>query len=111
GQHRVLRTRPLSRIKSGRKTGLHERRRQFDHLVTLSTWEFDSASFRRWLSVEDQRLLAPPGEPLTWVRLFRECRFQALQEAISMQLGRTQRAHVFVCRERWPWEVVASVSD
>jgi len=27
-----------------------------------------------------------------------------------MQLGRTQRAHVYICREREPWEVGAYVT-
>jgi uncharacterized protein (TIGR02996 family) len=94
--------------KVGGKPGFGQKGRQFDHLVTLSTWEFDSASFRRWLAVEDQRLLAPPGKPLTWTQLFRE---KHLQEVLGMQLGRTERAHVYVCREREPWEVVAYVND
>jgi uncharacterized protein (TIGR02996 family) len=97
--------------KVGGKPGFGQKGRQFDHLVTLSTWEFDSASFRRWLAVEDQRLLAPPGEPLTWDRLFRESDFKHLQEVLGMQLGRTQRAHVYVCREGERWEVAADVSD
>jgi hypothetical protein len=85
--------------------------RQFDHLVTLSTCEFDAASFRRWLPIEDQRLLAPPGKPLTWDRLSKSAAFDSLRETLGMQLGRTQRAHVFVCREREPWEVHAYVYD
>jgi hypothetical protein len=101
--------------KVGGKPGFGRDGRQFDHLVTLSTWEFDSASFRRWLAVEDQRLLASPGERLTWNRLFRESNRkslrQPLQEVLGMQLGRTQRAHVYVCRERQPWQVVAYVND
>src|SRR5262249_30474057 len=96
--------------KVGGKPGFGQSGRQFDHLVTLSTWECDSASFRRWLAVEDHRLLAPPGERLTSDRLFRECKFQPLREVLGMQLGRTQRAHVYVCREE-PWQVVADVSD
>lgn len=96
--------------KVGGKPGFGREGRQLDHLVTLSTWEFDSASFRRWLAVEDQRLLAPPGEPLTWTRLFSESEFKHLQEVLGMQLGRTQRAHVYVCRQE-PWQVVADVSD
>jgi uncharacterized protein (TIGR02996 family) len=98
--------------KVGGRPGFQQNGQLFDHLLTLSTWEFDSASFRRWLAVEDQRLLAPPGEPLTWTGLFRESsRFQPLQQAVGMQLGRTQRAHVYVCREREPWEVVSYVND
>jgi uncharacterized protein (TIGR02996 family) len=97
--------------KVGGKPGFVRDGRQFDHLVTLSTWEIDSASFRRWLAVEDQRLLAPSGEPLTWGRLSQSGRFQSLQEVLGMQLGRTQRAHVFVCREREPWEISAYVND
>jgi uncharacterized protein (TIGR02996 family) len=97
--------------KVGGKPGFEQHGQWFDHLVTLSTWEFDSASFRRWLALEDQRRLAPPGQPLTWTRLFRESDFRPLQEVLGMQLGRTQQAHVFVCREREPWDVVAYVSD
>ena len=51
---------PGSRV-GGKPSGVNAGR-QFDHLVTLSTWEFDAASFRRWLAVEDQRLLAPPRQ-------------------------------------------------
>jgi hypothetical protein len=97
--------------KIGGKPGFAQKGRQFDHLLTLSTWEFDSASFRRWLAVEDQRLLAPPGEPLTWDRLSRHSAFNSLQEVLGMQLGRTQRAHVYVCREREPWDMIAVVND
>jgi uncharacterized protein (TIGR02996 family) len=97
--------------KVGGKPSFVEDGRRFDHLVTLSTWEFDSASFRRWLAVEDQRLLALPAEPLTWVRLFRESGFGSFQEVIGMQLGRTQRAHVYVCRDRDPWEVIGFIND
>jgi uncharacterized protein (TIGR02996 family) len=100
---------PGSRM--GGKPAFEQKGRRFDHLVTLATWEFDSASFRRWLAVEDQRLLAPPGEPLTWTRLFRESGFRPLQNVLGMQLGRTQQAHVYVCRDREPWEVVAYVND
>lgn len=85
--------------------------RQFEHLVTLSTWEFDAACFRRWLAVEDQRLLAPPGEQLTCECLRNAAAFDSLREVLGMQLGRTQRAHVYVCRDREPWEVVAYVND
>jgi len=84
---------------------------QYDHLATLASWEFDSASFRRWLAVEDQRLLAPPGELLTWRRLFRESDFRPLQVASGMQFGRTQRAHIYICRDRDPWDCVAFVND
>jgi hypothetical protein len=97
--------------KVGGKPGFGEHGRRFDHLVTLSTWEFDGASFRRWLSVEDQRLLASPGQQLTRSRLFRGSEFKHLQEVLGMQLGRTQRAHVYICREREPWEVVAYVNE
>lgn len=100
---------PASKV--GGKPRFERNGRQFDHLVTLSTWEFDSASFRRWLAIEDQRLLASPGKPLTWNRLFRDSEFKHLQEVLGMQLGRTQRAHVYICREREPWEVVAYVND
>ena len=97
--------------KVGGKPGFVREGQQYDHLVTLSTWEFDAASFRRWLAVEDQRLLAPPGEALTWQRLSQHAAFQSLREVLGMQLGRTQRAHVFVCRDREPWEIFAYVND
>jgi uncharacterized protein (TIGR02996 family) len=84
---------------------------QLDHLVTLSSWEVDSGSFRRWVAVEDQRLFAPPGEPLTWQRFFQESEFQPPQEVFGMQFGRTQRAHIYLCREREPWEVVVIIND
>jgi hypothetical protein len=69
--------------KVGGKPAVVKDGRRFEHLVTLSTWETDAASFRRWLAVEDQRLLAPPGEPLTWARLSRECDFQAFQGVLG----------------------------
>jgi hypothetical protein len=97
--------------KVGGKPGSVYEGRRFEHLLTLSTWEFDSGSFRRWLAAEDQRLLARPGQPLTWTRLYQECDFEPLQEATGLQLGRTQRAHVYVCRDREPWEVVAGIYD
>jgi hypothetical protein len=98
--------------KVGGRPGLERNGRQFDHLVTLSSFEFDPASFPRWLAVEDQRLFAPPGEPLTWNRLFQaRGDFRSLQAATGMQLGRTQRAHLFVCRERVPWDVMAYIND
>ncbi|HZY90594.1 MAG TPA: TIGR02996 domain-containing protein [Gemmataceae bacterium] len=100
---------PGSKV-GGKPGGLREGRR-FEHLLTLSTWEFDSASFRRWLTAEDQRLLARPGQTLTWARLYRECDFRPLQEATGLRLGRTQRAHVYVCQDCDPWEVVASIYD
>jgi hypothetical protein len=100
----------MSRVKGGGKPGFSRDGHRFDHLLTLTSWEFDAASFRRWLAVEDQRLFAPAGEPLTWDRL-RECEFQSLQEVLGMELGRTQSAHVFICREREPWEVFAYVND
>jgi hypothetical protein len=102
---------PCPGTKVGGSSGFKKNGRQFDHLATLSTWEFDSASFRRWLPVEDQRLFAPPGKPLTWIRLYRECDVRPLSEATGMQLGRTQRAHVFICREREPWELSAYIGD
>ncbi len=105
--------------KVGGRPGLVRDGVQFDHLVTLATWEFDSASFRRWLSVEDQRQFAPPGKPLTWKRLFKDCRSKpagrssvsALHGVLGMQLGRTQRIHVFVNRNQQPWDVWAYVND
>jgi uncharacterized protein (TIGR02996 family) len=100
--------------KVGGRPGLKQNGRPFEHLLTLSTWEFDSASFRRWLAAEDQRLIAPPGERLTCARLFRESDVGdrlLLQEATGMHLGRTQGAHVFVCRDRVPWDVMAFIRD
>jgi hypothetical protein len=97
--------------KVGGKPGWVGDGRRFDHLVTLSTWEFDAASFRRWLAVEDQRLLSPPGEPLTWERLMKAAAFDSLREVLGMQLGRTQRAHVYICRDLEPWKVVAYVNQ
>lgn len=97
--------------KVGGKPRFARNGRQFDHLVTLSTWECDSASFRRWVAVEDQRLLAPLGMPLTWSRLVQESKFRPLQEVLGMQLGRTQRAHIYLCREGDTCEVIAFVND
>jgi uncharacterized protein (TIGR02996 family) len=97
--------------KVGGKPGFIRDGRRYDHLVTISTWEVDAASFHRWLAVEDQRLIAPPGEPLSWQRFSQDARFQSLQEVHGMELGRTQRAHVFLCRDREPWEVDAYVND
>jgi hypothetical protein len=97
--------------KVGGKPGWRRDGQQFEHLVTLSTWEFDAASFRRWLAVEDQRLVALPGKELTWNRLGKATAFNALREVLGMQLGRTQRAHVYICRKRKPWKIVAYVND
>jgi uncharacterized protein (TIGR02996 family) len=100
---------PGSRV--GGKPGWRRDGLQFEHLLTLSTWEFDAASFRRWLAVEDQRLLAAPSKQLTWECLSEAPAFGSLQEVLGMQLGRTQRAHVYVCRKRKPWRVAAYVND
>ncbi len=97
--------------KVGGKLGFERNGLMFEHLVTFSTWEFDSASFRRWLAVEDQRLFATPGEPLTWTRLFQDSDFKPFQEVLGMQLGRTQSAHIYVCRKREPWRVISVVYD
>jgi len=97
--------------KIGGKPALKRGDRHFEHLVTFASWETDAASFRRWLAVEDQRVLSCPGQPLTWERLRQSRRFQPLQEVLGMQLGRTQRAHIFVCRESESWEVYACVND
>jgi hypothetical protein len=97
--------------KVGGKPGWSKDGRRFEHLLTLSTWEFDAASFRRWLAVEDQRLLAPPGKHLNWECLSKSTAFDSLREVLGVQLGRTQRAHVYVCRNRKPWKVVAYVND
>lgn len=95
--------------KVGGKPSVVRGGRRFDHLVTFSTWETDSASFYRWLAAEDQRLLAPPGKPLTV--LTRSSGFESVQKVLGMQLGRTQRAHIFVCRDSKPWDVFAYVND
>lgn len=97
--------------KVGGKPGWNKDGRKFDHLLTLSTWEFDVASFRRWLAVEDQRLLAPVGKQLTVECLCEAKEFASLREVLGMQLGRTQRAHIYVCRSRKPWKVAANIYD
>jgi uncharacterized protein (TIGR02996 family) len=97
--------------KVGGKPGFVRDGREFDHLVTLSTWEFSAGSFRRWLAVEDQRMLAPPGEVLTWRRLSEHAAVDSLREVLGMQLGRTQRVHLFICRDREPWQILAYVND
>jgi uncharacterized protein (TIGR02996 family) len=90
--------------------GFHERGQRFDHFLTLATWEVDAASFRRWLPIEDQRRLAEPGSPLSRESIPWEP-FRRIQEAHRMHLGRTQRAHLWVCREQAAWEVRLNVGD
>lgn len=97
--------------KVGGRPSIDRKGRRFDHLVTLSTWEFDAGNFRRWLAVEDQRLLATPGKPLSWEQLCKASAFKSLREMLGMQLGRTQRAHIYVGRAKKPWEVYAYVND
>lgn len=96
----------------GGKPGFREHGLWYDHLVTLATWEFDSAGFRRWLPIEDQRRLAEPGEPLTYDRLFGgTCDFQSLQAATGLELGRTQCMHLYVCRDTDPWRTLLRIYD
>jgi len=84
----------------------------FEHFLTLSTWEFDWGSFRRWIPLEDQRRFALAGEPLTEKRLYEVADyFRRLQEPAGLQIGRTQRLHLFVCRQESPWPIHAYVYD
>lgn len=97
--------------KLGGRPPITHRSRRYEHFLTLSTWEFDSASFRRWMAVEDQRLVALPGKPLTWKRLFGRLKSTPFREVLGMQLGRTQRAHVYICRTKEPWHVVTHINS
>jgi uncharacterized protein (TIGR02996 family) len=97
--------------KVGGKPAFANKEARFEHLLTLSSWEFDSANFRRWLPVEDQRRPTEPGQPLTQDRLFRAPSLDALQEAIGMQLGRTQKMHLYVCRTSPSWPVELYIGD
>lgn len=94
----------------GKATTNHEGR-TFEHLLTLSSYEFDSGSFRRWLPVEDQRRFADVGQPLNWDRLFKASDFRPLLEATGMEYGRTQRLHLFICRETEPWRLFCEIND
>jgi uncharacterized protein (TIGR02996 family) len=83
----------------------------FEHLLTLSSWEFSPACFRRWVSQEDQRRLARTGQPFVWKDLVGKADFHPLREPLGMQFGRTQRLHLYVCRKGKNWPIHVQVYD
>jgi len=83
----------------------------YEHFLTLSSREFDSASFRRWVPLEDQRELAPLGESFAWEHLQNRASVYGLHEPTGMQIGRTQRLHLYVCRKGKRWPIHVQVCD
>ncbi|MBY0233121.1 MAG: hypothetical protein K2W96_27880 [Gemmataceae bacterium] len=84
--------------------------RRWDHLLTLSWWEWESYSIRRWLPVEDQRLLASPGMPLGLKDIDSE-RLKPLEAPTGLQPVDAARVHLFVNRKNRRWKLKATFSD
>jgi uncharacterized protein (TIGR02996 family) len=97
--------------KAGGKPSRKQGSKVFEHFLTLSTWEFDAASFRRWISQEDQRRVARTGRPFVWKDVAGKAEFEALREPHGMQFGRTQRLHLYVCRKGKNWPIHVHVYD
>jgi hypothetical protein len=90
-------------------------RERWEHLLTLSSWEFDAASYRRWLSLEDRRRVTASPHPFSLETLIRGLGghegFTSLREPTGLTLGRTQRLHVYVHRGEDEWPVWFHIGD
>jgi len=87
--------------------------RRMDHLLSLSSWEFDVANFYRWMPLEDQKRLAWPRRHLNSKRLAKVWRKrQALQSPTGLCLGDAGRIYLFLCQkcDDWPTKTVFQFS-
>lgn len=64
---------------------------RMDHLLTVTGWEYDGASWRTWLPVEDR---PPAGIEDPW----RSERSRAAQDPTGLMLGDAGGVYVFECR-------------
>jgi hypothetical protein len=66
--------------------------KKWDHLMTLSSWEYDSGSYLRWQPLEDRTEIT--GKPL-----------RDMIEPLGMNFGRTQRLGIWICRDLPDWPI------
>jgi hypothetical protein len=93
--------------------------RRWEHLLTLSSREWSAASYCRWLSVEDRRRVTASPHSFSFPDLMRALTrpvregdsFTPLLEPSGMSLGRTQRFHIYLCREGEEWPVWAYIGE
>jgi hypothetical protein len=65
---------------------------EWDHFVTLPSWEYDSASYLRWQAIEE-----------------RDLDYRSCHTPMDLTFGRTQELRILICRQVDPWQIAMEI--